>query len=371
MGRVRDAVSTSRGDSDAEAMQNLAYVVSSANENIVALQRTVKLQEKELTDKSEHTAALQRNYETLSRIRQSDQKEFIALKAQQAEEREELERLKGLYEEEQQKTLMLEQKLQTTAEAEAQLQHAKLELANAARERDEFRVAGEKHQRAAAEAVEGNRSLKLNLDKLTRSQQELLSRAKKAEDALSTVEGEREAGDKANAQALAKLAVQERQLKTFLEANMALEGDLGRQVQRVAQLERRKQELEAEQATIEAYYQARAGCSTWPSWWGHGWPPSAHQAAREGLRLPSALERSGSAPQIPRRARDLGASALSRCHFCCVCPYIARSHDAISAASAHTSPGAPRGDAGAVRQAARRGRERQAAGARRGLQDLR
>lgn len=238
-------------------MQNLAYVVSSANENIVALQRTIKLQEKELADKSEHTAALQRNYETLSRIRQSDQKEFIALKAQQAEEREELERLKELYEEEQQKTLMLEQKLQTTAEAEAQLQHAKLELANAVRERDEFRVAGEKHQRAAAEAVEGNRSLKLNLDKLTRSQQELLSRAKKADDALSTVEGEKEAADKANAQALAKLAVQERQLKTFLEANEALEGDLGKQVQRVAQLERRKQELEAEQQTIEAYYQAR------------------------------------------------------------------------------------------------------------------
>ena len=41
--------------------------------------------------------------------------------------------------------------------------------------------------------------------------------------------------------------VHERQLKTFFEANEALEADLLRQVQRAAALERRKQELEAEQ----------------------------------------------------------------------------------------------------------------------------
>ena len=51
--------------------------------------------------------------------------------------------------------------------------------------------------------------------------------------------------------------MQERQLKTFLEANEALEADLRKQVQRAAALERRKQELEAEQHTIEAYSQAR------------------------------------------------------------------------------------------------------------------
>ena len=83
--RMRDTVSTAKADE--EAMTNLAYVVNSANDNISSLQRTVKLQEKELADKSEHGAALQRNYETLSRIRKSDQKEFIALKALQAEGR--------------------------------------------------------------------------------------------------------------------------------------------------------------------------------------------------------------------------------------------------------------------------------------------
>ena len=82
--RMRDTVSTAKAD--AESMSNLAYVVNSANDNIASLQRTLKLQEKELADKSEHGAALQRNYETLSRIRKSDQKEFIALKALQAEE---------------------------------------------------------------------------------------------------------------------------------------------------------------------------------------------------------------------------------------------------------------------------------------------
>jgi len=45
---LRNKVTTARTDAteDSEHMQNLAYVVSSANENIQALQRTVKQQEK-------------------------------------------------------------------------------------------------------------------------------------------------------------------------------------------------------------------------------------------------------------------------------------------------------------------------------------
>ena len=60
-----------------------------------------------------------------------------------------------------------------------------------------------------------------------------------------------------HAQASSKCVVQERQLKTFLQANEALEADLRKQLSRVAQLERRKQEMEAEQQTVEAYYQVR------------------------------------------------------------------------------------------------------------------
>ena len=54
-----------------------------------------------------------------------------------------------------------------------------------------------------------------------------------------------------------QVSVQERQLKTFLQANEALETDLRKQLSRISALERRKQEQEAEQQTIEAYYQAR------------------------------------------------------------------------------------------------------------------
>ena len=70
---------------DAETMRNLAYVVNSANDNIQQLQKTVRQQERELLEKHEQVTALQRNYETLSRIRQADQKEFLLLKAQTAE----------------------------------------------------------------------------------------------------------------------------------------------------------------------------------------------------------------------------------------------------------------------------------------------
>lgn len=73
--KLRGTVHTARSDvedsAEADAMRNLAYVVSSANDNIQALQRTVKLQEKELSEKTDQCAAVQRNYETLARIRQA------------------------------------------------------------------------------------------------------------------------------------------------------------------------------------------------------------------------------------------------------------------------------------------------------------
>jgi len=253
--RMRDTVSTAKAD--AESMSNLAYVVNSANDNIASLQRTLKLQEKELADKSEHGAALQRNYETLSRIRKSDQKEFIALKALQAEERAELARLQGLYAAEQAKTLALGRQVQASAGAEEQLQKLQLELSEAARLRDTYQADAEKQRRAASESLDTARAQKLSLDKATRSQQEMLQRAKRAEEELKATAAAKEALEKLQQGGAAKLAVHERQLKTFFEANEALEADLLKQVQRAAALERRKLELEAEQQTIEAYYQAR------------------------------------------------------------------------------------------------------------------
>ena len=50
-----------------------------------------------------------------------------------------------------------------------------------------------------------------------------------------------------------------------------------------------------------------AGWSTWPSWRGRSGPPRAHQAASEGVGLPSALVSRGPAPQTPPRGRGLSA----------------------------------------------------------------
>ena len=77
------------------------------------------------------------------------------------------------------------------------------------------------------------------------------------DDAVRTLEAAKESAERSHTAALSKLSVQDRQLKTFLEANEALEADLRKQMQRVATYERRKQEQEAEQQTVEAYYQAR------------------------------------------------------------------------------------------------------------------
>ena len=76
-------------------------------------------------------------------------------------------------------------------------------------------------------------------------------RAKRAEEELKATTAAKEAIEKLQQAGVAKLAVHERQLKTFFEANEALEADLLKQVQRAAAPERRKVELEAEQQTIE------------------------------------------------------------------------------------------------------------------------
>ena len=188
-------------------MQNLAYVVNSANDNITGLQRTVKLQEKELTDKCEHAEALQRNYETLSRIRKSDQIEFVALKTLQADACTELERSRELYAAEQAKTLLLEHQLLTSATAEQQLQKMQLELSEATHQRDEYLAETEKQRRVASESKESARSLKQSLDKAARSQQEMLQRAKRAEEELKAAGVAREALEKAKLGGAAKLAV--------------------------------------------------------------------------------------------------------------------------------------------------------------------
>ena len=242
---------------DAETMRNLAYVVNSANDNIQQLQKTVRQQERELLEKHEQATALQRNYETLSRIRQADQKEFLLLKAQTAEQHEQLQDLQSRLASEQETVGALEARLSEMTAAQASVQKLQLQLQDLSRERDEQKAEASKARASAAELTESNKALKLNVDKLTRAQHEVLQRVRKADEAARQLQSEKEAAEGAPAAAGGKLSVQERQLKVFLEANNALEADLRKQMQRVAQLERRKQEMEAEAATVEAYYKAR------------------------------------------------------------------------------------------------------------------
>ena len=242
---------------DAETMRNLAYVVNSANDNIQQLQKTVRQQERELLEKHEQATALQRNYETLSRIRQADQKEFLLLKAQTAEQHEQLQDLQSRLASEQETVGALEARLSEMTAAQASVQKLQLQLQDLSRERDEQKAEASKARASAAELTESNKALKLNVDKLTRAQHEVLQRVRKADEAARQLQSEKEAAEGAQAAAGGKLSVQERQLKVFLEANNALEADLRKQMQRVAQLERRKQEMEAEAATVEAYYKAR------------------------------------------------------------------------------------------------------------------
>ena len=242
---------------ETEHMHNLAYVVSSANENIQALQRTVKQQEKELAASTEHAAALQRNYETLARIRRADQEEFLVLKTQQADERDQLKQLREDLAAERERSGSLRQQLQAAEAAAAQAQTLQLQLADACRARDDHLSECERLRGANAELHDTTKVERAKIDKLSRAQQEMLTKARKADDALRALQADKEAAERAQASTAGKAQVQERQLKTFLQANEALEADLRKQLARVAQLERKKQEQEAEQQTIEAYYQAR------------------------------------------------------------------------------------------------------------------
>lgn len=250
MGRPAEATET-------ESMRNLAYVVSSANDNIQALQKTIKQQEQELSTRADHAAALQRNYETLARIRQADQKEFLILKTQQASEREQLVAAREQLAAERRRTGELEVTLQQSAAAQAELQSLQLQLSEATRERAEQAAEAERARGGAAELEESNKILKMNIDKLSRAQQEMLIRSRRADDMLRGLEADKDAAERQQAHVSSRASVQERQLKTFLQANEALEADLRKQLARVQQLERRKLEQEAEQQTIEAYYQAR------------------------------------------------------------------------------------------------------------------
>ena len=254
---ARPTAAGAKEEPEAESVRNLAYVVNSANDNIVTLQRTVTAQEKELAEKAEAASALQRNYETLSRIRQADQREFMALKRLHEAQQDELKALQESVAAQTERSTQLEQQVADGAAAQSERLQLQLRVSELEREAKERATDTAQVRKNAAELVESNRALKMSVEKMTRAQHELMQRSRKADDGMRALQAEKETAEKAPAAAAAKLVVAERQLKTFLEANEAMEGDLRTQASRVAQLERRKQESEAERQTVEAYYEAR------------------------------------------------------------------------------------------------------------------
>ena len=253
---AKPAAAGAKEEPEAESVRNLAYVVNSANDNIVTLQRTVTAQE-ELAEKAEAASALQRNYETLSRIRQADQREFMALKRLHEAQQDELKAMQESVAAQTERSTQLEQQVADGAAAQSERLQLQLRVSELEREAKERATDTAQVRKNAAELVESNRALKMSVEKMTRAQHELMQRSRKADDGMRALQAEKETAEKAHAAAAAKLVVAERQLKTFLEANEAMEGDLRTQASRVAQLERRKQESEAERQTVEAYYEAR------------------------------------------------------------------------------------------------------------------
>jgi chromosome segregation ATPase len=168
--RVRETVSKGRsgghGDPETDPMRNLAYVVSSANDNIAALQKTVKQQEKELCTKTDQIASLQRNYETLSRIRQADQSEFMLLKGLHEEQQSALSEARAALAAERQRAGTLQAELSVAEAERAELQELRERAADLERGKAEAEATADAERARATEQTEAARRLHLQVEKL-------------------------------------------------------------------------------------------------------------------------------------------------------------------------------------------------------------
>ena len=177
---AKPAAAGAKEEPEAESVRNLAYVVNSANDNIVTLQRTVTAQEKELAEKAEAASALQRNYETLSRIRQADQREFMALKRLHEAQQDELKAMQESVAAQTERSTQLEQQVADGAAAQSERLQLQLRVSELEREAKERATDTAQVRKNAAELVESNRALKMSVEKMTRAQHELMQRSRKA-----------------------------------------------------------------------------------------------------------------------------------------------------------------------------------------------
>mmetsp|Transcript_19951 Transcript_19951/g.58703 ORF Transcript_19951/g.58703 Transcript_19951/m.58703 type:complete len:244 (+) Transcript_19951:377-1108(+) len=179
------------------------------------------------------------------------------LRGQHSEQQVELLELRGALASERERSEELQAQLDTFAAERAEMEALRRRVPELEQDAAAARDMTAVERTRSVELGDSCRTLKSQLERLTRTQAELLDRCKRADEATKRLQADKETIETAMKQAKAKVAVQERQLVTFLSANEAIEADLQQQMAAVAALERRAQEQEAERATIEAYYSAR------------------------------------------------------------------------------------------------------------------
>jgi chromosome segregation ATPase len=259
--RLREIVATARDLSDPAAeldeQKNLAYLARTATENILALERVVHEQERQLEERWKEAAKLQRNYETLSRVRQGDAKELVMLRAQRQQESDEVEQLREQLRAERSNKEALHARLAESEAALAQVTQLKLQVESAERKHAQAVTAAEAIAMQAADLKDANKTLRLGTERLSRAHTDLGDKLRATSDARSRLEREKDVLQRELGAAHTKLAHMEKQLRTFLEFNATMEGDLRMALAKSAELDKQCRELEFEKQTVEAYYTAK------------------------------------------------------------------------------------------------------------------
>lgn len=240
-----------------DEQKNMAYLARTATENILALEKVVNEQEMQLEERKKEIATLQRNYETLSRIRQGDSKELAMLRAQRQQEGDEMARLRELLGQERAEKTALEAKLAESEAAMAQVTELRLQVGAAERKAAQASAAADAAHIQAADLKESNKGLRLTAERLARVHAEQADKLRQTTEQRAKAEREHEALQQELGAAHNKLAQQEKQLRTFLDFNATMEHDLRQALAKVADLEKQCRELEFEKQTVEAYYTAK------------------------------------------------------------------------------------------------------------------
>lgn len=243
-------------DDDA-AQKNMAYLAKTASENILSLQRIVHEQEVQLEDRRKEAATLQRNYEALSRIRLSDNKELASLREQRQQEGESMRHLRDELAAEKGESDRLREKLRESEEALAEVAALKLEVQAAERKHAQAVTHAEGVQAQVADLQEANKALRSSAERLSRGHTNISEKLRREGEARAQLEREHAALRKEAAAAGAKLTHMEKQLRTFLDFNATMEADLRGAMARAAELEKQVRQLEHDRQTAEAYHSAR------------------------------------------------------------------------------------------------------------------